>query len=1026
MKSKILHFLLFLFLFNITFAQTTYYVSTTGDDANNGSSWGTALRNLTTALALGRQSSSQTVTIYVSNGTFKPDEGQNAVTGRDGTFKFYRREAPSLNIGLALKVYGGFDPVSGQLSPGIGNTVLSGDIGTLNDASDNCHHVGVVGSLQADTDSVVVEGFTFTGGNANGSGTFALHNNLAINRVLGGGLLFTVNAGTSKVAIRNCMFRSNQAGNGAGVNVDRTRVQFERCVFQGNTASGNGGAVNVETDGMAYIANSVFTQNTSSQGSVVYVNGTASSIARLTNTTIFNNQSSGINCLFIIWNGSMYLENSIVNNNTFGLPGMFRTISNGLAVIWDNIVQSSLGQQNVNADAQFINPSDPDGPDNVWGTGDDGLRISPCSPAVNRGLTNYVYTTTDILLTDRNQLGGVDCGAYENAVAPATQNKWPDADGDGFGDNSAQAVASTECTTTGLVANNLDCNDGNAQLFPGATEVCGNNIDDDCDGQIDEGCTLYTFYADTDTDGFGNPNSSVTNFTGIAPSGFVTNNTDCDDTNSAVNPNATEVCGNNIDDDCDGQVDEGCTLFTFYADTDTDGFGNPNSSVTNFTGIAPTGFVTNNTDCDDTNSAVNPNATEVCGNNIDDDCDGQVDEGCTLFTFYADTDTDGFGNPNSSVTNFTGIAPAGFVTNNKDCNDNNINVNPNATEVCGNNIDDDCDGQVDEGCAALTKLYLLPSFTLEGNSSTNKMIFILTLRKKLNTPVSVNYTTVNGSAVAGQDYTAKSGTITFPANTLTRTVEISVTGDQAIEGNETFKLQLSNPVNLTLENSNADGLIINDDYTNARVFDAGVAERDGQVNVKVTLSLPSPQTVKLKYSTENGSAKSPDDYTGVSNQWLVFNPGETEKFITITIKRDNRNESTEKFYVKLRDAENANILAKFGARPEGTVSITNSSNNNTRSVGEDSPVSDAARTFAPIKVPTLLRKSQQLFITGLNGQPNELVITAANGAIIKKMTQYNNNWAPGNISQGIYFYNLRVKNEDGTFKSYSGKILITD
>jgi len=314
----------------------------------------------------------------------------------------------------------------------------------------------------------------------------------------------------------------------------------------------------------------------------------------------------------------------------------------------------------------------------------------------------------------------------------------------------------------------------------------------------------------------------------------------------------------------------------------------------------------------------------------------------------------------------------------------------------------------------------------EGNSGTNKMIFILKLHKKLNVPVTVSYTTVNGSAVAGQDYVAKSGTVTFPANTLLNAIEVSVKGDVVNESNETVKVVLSNPVNLSLDNAEATGVIVNDDFGTAKVFDASAAERDGQVRVRVTLSLTSDQTVRLRYSTENGSAKSPDDYTGVSNQWLEFNPGETEKFITIVLKQDNRNESTEKFYVKLTGADNANILAILGARPTATVSITNSNNNNHRSIGETETTTDVARTIAPIKVPTLLRKSQQLFITGLNGQPNELVITASNGAIIKKMTQYNNNWVPGNIAQGIYFYNLRVKNDDGTFRSYTGKILITD
>jgi hypothetical protein len=69
----------------------------------------------------------------------------------------------------------------------------------------------------------------------------------------------------------------------------------------------------------------------------------------------------------------------------------------------------------------------------------------------------------------------------------------------------------------------------------------------------------------------------------------------------------------------------GCVMSTFYRDADGDGYGNESDSTEACS--APTGYVSDNTDCDDTNAAVNPGATEVC-NGIDDDCDGDVDEGC--------------------------------------------------------------------------------------------------------------------------------------------------------------------------------------------------------------------------------------------------------------------------------------------------------------------------------------------------------------------------------------------------------------
>jgi len=103
-----------------------------------------------------------------------------------------------------------------------------------------------------------------------------------------------------------------------------------------------------------------------------------------------------------------------------------------------------------------------------------------------------------------------------------------------------------------------------------------------------------------------------------APAGYVANNTDCNDANAAVHPSATEPC-NTVDDNCNGQIDEGVKS-TFYRDADSDGYGNAASSVQACS--APAGYVANNTDCNDTNGAIHPNATEVC-NGGDEDCDGQ-------------------------------------------------------------------------------------------------------------------------------------------------------------------------------------------------------------------------------------------------------------------------------------------------------------------------------------------------------------------------------------------------------------------
>ena len=125
------------------------------------------------------------------------------------------------------------------------------------------------------------------------------------------------------------------------------------------------------------------------------------------------------------------------------------------------------------------------------------------------------------------------------------QSIWyADTDHDDFG-NSSETL--TQCAQPiGYVADNTDCDDTNELIYPGAPDIPGNGIDEDCDGE-----DLLIWYQDSDGDSYGNPDVSMESVT--QPPGYVADNTDCDDTNELIYPGAPEIPNNGIDEDCNGE-----------------------------------------------------------------------------------------------------------------------------------------------------------------------------------------------------------------------------------------------------------------------------------------------------------------------------------------------------------------------------------------------------------------------------------------------------------------------------------------
>ncbi|MFA5717755.1 MAG: putative metal-binding motif-containing protein [Desulfobulbaceae bacterium] len=262
---------------------------------------------------------------------------------------------------------------------------------------------------------------------------------------------------------------------------------------------------------------------------------------------------------------------------------------------------------------------------------------------------------------DGGECGPVDCDDTDPAVNPAAaENCTDNFDNNCNGlidDQDPAAVGCLSCTDNdgdgyavdGGECGPVDCDDNDGGINPGAFDVPNNGIDENCDGvdSVDP--------SDLDNDG----------------DGFTPAEGDCDDTDSEINPNAIEFCTDGIDNDCNGLIDAQDPNGVDCPQTCTDNDGD---------GYAVEGGECGPVDCNDADPDINPGMTETC-DDIDNDCDGEIDEGCD--TACPDADNDGYRDAACGGT---------------DCNDNDPTINPGAAEICGNSVDENCNGLSDDTC----------------------------------------------------------------------------------------------------------------------------------------------------------------------------------------------------------------------------------------------------------------------------------------------------------------------------------------
>ncbi|MCZ8067601.1 MAG: beta strand repeat-containing protein [Microcystis sp.] len=209
----------------------------------------------------------------------------------------------------------------------------------------------------------------------------------------------------------------------------------------------------------------------------------------------------------------------------------------------------------------------------------------------------------------------------------------------------------------------------------------------------------------------------------------------------------------------------------------------------------------------------------------------------------------------------------------------------------------------------------------EGNSGTTNAILTVRLNVASDDIVRVDYTTENGTAIAGSDYTTTSGTLTFAPGATSQTIAIPIVGNILNEPDETFSLRLSNAIGAVITDDSATVTITNDDPI-LRLSIANITVNEGNSGMSnailtVTLSSATTEPITVNYATSNGTAIAGSDYTATSGT-LTFAPGATSQTIAIPIVGDTLWENDETFFVNLSNPSNGAIVDNFA-----TVTITN-------------------------------------------------------------------------------------------------------
>ena len=220
--------------------------------------------------------------------------------------------------------------------------------------------------------------------------------------------------------------------------------------------------------------------------------------------------------------------------------------------------------------------------------------------------------------------------------------------------------------------------------------------------------------------------------------------------------------------------------------------------------------------------------------------------------------------------------------------------------------------------ASLPVLQVKGATVVEGDAGTQNAAFVVSLSTASATPVTVAYTTVNGTATAGNDFTATAGTLTFAPGVTQQTINVPIKGDTVDEYNNTFNVQLSNPAGATIDVAAAQGLIYNNDaptvasLANTATINEPAAGTMVTLTMTASLSAPSGKPVNVHWQTSDDGTAIPGrnyvDQVGV----FTFAPGTTTQTFTVTVMGDGVKRPNGTFSIKMQsELENANYGNRY-------------------------------------------------------------------------------------------------------------------